>query len=162
MGIIDLSLLAVGSALFLAAFITWLTNLRRGGELITSGVYRVVRHPQYLGIILLALGVTLRSLRPASLIAWVTLLVGYLILASLEERYLYGVYGGRYEEYSKRAAFILPCLKISFPPWLSPRKPYRYVIFGLMWLLSTITIVVGMRGAVFALRSIHPFIYGLH
>lgn len=153
-GIIDLSLLVAGSALFLAAFIFWLINLGRGGGLITGGVYGVVRHPQYLGIILLTLGVTIRALRPASLIAWVTLLTGYLILASLEEKHLLEVYGEKYVEYSKRTAFIIPCLKLNVPEWLSPRKPYRYALFIAMWAVLIVAIMVGMRELVFALRSV--------
>lgn len=153
-GIIDLSLLVAGSSLFLTAFTSWLMRLRRGGDLITGGVYGVVRHPQYLGIILLTLGITIRALRPASLIAWIALLVGYLILASLEEKHLLETYGEKYGEYSKRTAFIVPYIKLNVPSWLSPRKPYRYMLLIAVWVLSTTAIVIGMRNIVFALRSI--------
>lgn len=153
-GIIDSLLLAIGSAIFLAAFISWLINLRGNRELLTGGIYGFVRHPQYLGVILLSLGLTIRSLRPISFIAWITLLFGYLVLASLEERNLIKIYGQRYEEYSRRVAFIIPCLKFSVPGWLSPRKPYRYLLFGVAWATLTIAVVAGMRNMVFALRGI--------
>lgn len=151
-GLIDMSLLMVGSAIFLIAFISWMLNLKKSGDLITTGIYRFLRHPQYLGIILLSLGLTIRSLRPISLIAWVTLLTGYLILASLEERSLIKFYGQKYEDYSKRAAFLIPFLRFRAPKWLSVIKPYRYIIFIAMWLILTITIMVYMRDFVFALR----------
>lgn len=151
-GLIDISLVVVGSAIFLIAFISWMLNLKRSGDLITTGIYRFLRHPQYLGIILLSLGLTIRSLRPISLIAWVTLLTGYLILASLEERSLLKVYGRRYEDYSKRAVFLIPFLRFRAPKWLSVRKPYRYIIFIAMCFILTIAIMVYMRDLVFALR----------
>jgi len=153
-GIIDSLLLITGSAIFLAAFISWLINLRRDRELLTCGIYGFVRHPQYLGIILLSLGVTIRSLRPISFIAWMTLLFGYLVLASLEERNLIRVYGQRYEEYARRVPFIIPYLKFNVPGCLSPGKPYRYIIFGFAWIILIIAIMVGMRDMVFALRGI--------
>ncbi|MEM4983268.1 MAG: methyltransferase [Candidatus Bathyarchaeia archaeon] len=151
-GLIDLSLLVVGSAIFLASFLSWLLNLRRNGDLITDGVYRFTRHPQYLGIILLSLGLTVRSLRPISFIAWITLLIGYLILASLEERSLIKTYGLRYEEYSRRTAFIIPCLRFNISDWLSVRKPYRYALFIVIWLILVILVLVGARNLAIAFR----------
>lgn len=153
-GLIDLFLLISGSIIFLASFIFWILNLRGGGGLITSGIYRFVRHPQYLGIILLSLGLTIRSLRPISFIAWITLLIGYLILASLEERSLFKAYGPRYKEYSKRTAFIVPFLRFNVPEWLSVKKPYRYMLFIALWFISVMIILVYMRNMVFALRGL--------
>lgn len=151
-GLIDLSLLVVGSSIFLVSFLTWLLNLRRGGDLITSGVYRFTRHPQYLGMILLSLGLTVRSLRPISFIAWITLLIGYLILASLEERSMLKTCGLRYEEYSRRTAFIIPCLRFNVPDWLSVRKPYRYVLFIAAWLILVMLVLVSTRNLAIAFR----------
>ena len=153
-GIVDLLLSITGLVIFLVSFTFWLINLRGGGGLITRGIYGFVRHPQYLGIILLTLGITVRSLRPISLIAWITLFFGYLILASLEEKSLIETYAWRYEEYSKRTAFIIPLLKFNVPQWLSARKPYRYVLFMIAWFLSTIIIMVLMRNMVFSLKGI--------
>lgn len=151
-GIIDLSLLIIGSAIFLLAFTAWITNLGRGGDLLTSGIYGLVRHPQYLGLILLTLGITIRSLRPISFIAWVILLFGYLILASLEERDLLKNYGQRYMEYSRRTSFMIPFLRLSLPEFFSPRKPYRYVMFVVACGFLIVAIMLSMRSMVFALR----------
>lgn len=153
-GIIDLSLSIIGLAIFLAAFASWIMNLRRGGELLTSGVYRIVRHPQYLGMILLTLGITIRSLRPISFIAWNILLFSYLILASLEERDLLRIYGKKYREYTERTAFMMPFLKLYISSSLSPEKPYRYLMFIVVCALSIVATMMGMRDMVLALRSI--------
>lgn len=151
-GLVDSLLVAAGSAIFLVSFISWLINLKRGGDLITNGIYRISRHPQYLGIILLSLGITVRSLRPVSLIAWATLLTGYLILASLEERSLLRIHGIKYEEYAKRTAFLLPYLKLKLPKSLSAEKPNRYLFFMLIWFALIITIIVYTRSIAVALR----------
>lgn len=152
-GIIDSFLLASGSAVFIIAFATWLINLKRRGGLLTHGIYKIVRHPQYLGIILLSLGLSIRSLRPISLIAWITLLFGYLILASLEEKSLLEIYGSKYEEYSRRTAFLIPLLKLKIPRWLSVRKPYRYLLFMALYFILIAIIIASARNMVFALRS---------
>ncbi|MBS7639476.1 DUF1295 domain-containing protein [Candidatus Bathyarchaeota archaeon] len=152
-GIIDLSLLAVGSVIFLLAFAAWITNLGKGGGLLTSGIYGLVRHPQYLGLILLTLGITIRSLRPISFIAWIILLFGYLILASLEERDLIKKYDQRYIEYSRRTAFMIPFLRLNLPELFSPRKPYRYIVFMVLCVLLIVAVMFSMRNMVFALRG---------
>lgn len=152
-GVMDLFLLISGSAIFVIAFAIWLINLRKNGGLLTYGIYKIVRHPQYLGIILLTLGLSVRSLRPISIVAWVTLLFGYLILASLEEANLLKIYGSKYEEYSRRTAFLVPFLKLRIPNWLSVRKPYRYLLFIIIYLFAILAIIASTRNMVFALRS---------
>lgn len=92
--------------------------------------------------------------------AWLALLTGYLILTNLEEKHLFEVYGEKYEEYSRRTAFIIPYLNLNVPKWLSPREPYRYLILISMWLPLTVAMMIGMRGLVFALRSV--FAHGLN
>jgi len=151
-GIIDLSLTISGLIIFLAAFTTWLANLRKDENLLTCGVYGVSRHPQYLGIILLTLGLSIRSSRPISLIAWATLLFSYLFLASLEEKSLLETYGEKYEKYMKKVAFMIPFLKARLPEYLSPKKPYRYALLIMLNLIATFLIISCMRDVVCALR----------
>ena len=78
---------------------------------------------------------------------------GYLILASLEEKSLLKIYGSKYEEYSRRTAFLIPLLKLKFPEWLSVRKPYRYLLFMTLYFIVIAIIIASARNIVFALRS---------
>jgi len=151
-GILDTALLIAGSAIFLSAFATWLMNLKKG--LITSGIYSVSRHPQYLGLILATLGVSIRSLRPMSLIAWLTLTLGYLILASLEERDLLEAQAETYERYMKEIPFMLPLVKINVPSSLSPRYLYRYLFLLAFYVLSVSIIMITLKSLATALRSV--------
>ncbi|MBS7637972.1 hypothetical protein KEJ49_03655 [Candidatus Bathyarchaeota archaeon] len=150
-GVLDSALTVLGSAIFISAFLAWLKGMKEG--LITHGLYGAVRHPQYLGLILLSLGISVRSLRPASFIAWLTLLFGYLTLASLEERGLLKTYGGRYERYREETPFMMPLLKLRSPQRLSPSGPYRYILLITVYIFLTIVMMAFLRNFVFALRS---------
>ncbi|MBS7653947.1 MAG: methyltransferase [Candidatus Bathyarchaeia archaeon] len=151
-GILDFSLLVAGLLIFIIAFVTWLKNLKKG--LITHGIYGVVRHPQYLGIIILTLGISIRSLRPASLIAWLTLLFGYLILASLEERTLLKTYSEEYGKYCGKVPFMIPFLRLKVTKWLSPERPYRYFLFIVLCTASITVLLISARNMVVALRAV--------
>ncbi|MDW8062484.1 MAG: isoprenylcysteine carboxylmethyltransferase family protein [Nitrososphaerota archaeon] len=123
-------ILALGGFLF---FIGSLTQLliykRRGVKLVTSGFYGIVRHPQYLGIILWTLGHVLYALplflRPADLIAWVTLVYLYILLARNEERDLTRILGEEYTEYRERTPFILPFIPVRISRFISASIEHR-------------------------------------
>jgi protein-S-isoprenylcysteine O-methyltransferase Ste14 len=90
-------------------FIVALIQLLNGKNLVTSGLYSIVRHPQYLGIILATLGLTLWcGTRLISLIAWTLLIVAYVWLAYREESNLQEKYGTEFLAYKKKVPFILP------------------------------------------------------
>lgn len=95
----------------IAIFATALIQLLKGkGGLVTSGLYSVVRHPQYLGIILATLGLTFfeMEVRLISLIAWIMLIFAYVWLARREESKLQKKYGEEFLAYKRRTPFILP------------------------------------------------------
>lgn len=105
--------LTIGGFLF---FIGSLTQLlvykRRGVKLVTSGFYSIVRHPQYLGIFIWTFGHILYALplflRPADLIAWITLVYLYILLARSEEEDLMKIFGVEYARYRESTPFIIP------------------------------------------------------
>lgn len=83
------------------------TSSGRGGEFSARGPYRWTRNPQYLGDILMAIGVALvaDSWRVAALAAGG---VACLLLAPLaEERWLIERYGETYERYRRRVPRLL-------------------------------------------------------
>jgi len=109
-----------GFLLFLsgiAIFVVALIQLIRGKKLVTSGLYSVIRHPQYLGIILATLGLMVdrgldSGVRLISLIAWTMLIVAYVWLAYREESSLQEKYGTEFLAYKKKVPFILPLIKV--------------------------------------------------
>jgi len=99
-------------------------RVKRKEGLITSGPYRLVRHPQYLGIILLTLGLTSLSVwilnnsygvgflsTSQTVGVWFIELLAYVFLAHVEELFLSRKYGETFEEYRRKVAFLIPFLK---------------------------------------------------
>ena len=103
--------LRAGALLLLAGGLLALASVRtlgRGRELVTRGPYRWVRHPYFLGILVMLVGaiVAMRSL-PALILFYPALRVT-LVRARREEHNLALRFGGAYQTYLERVAFILP------------------------------------------------------
>ena len=101
-------LAGAGVALWLAGVVVVMRAYNRD-ELVTTGVYRIVRHPMYSGWIVLILpGLTLIST------SWPVLaasLAGYAVFKRSihrEDEYLAKRFGGKYLDYRARVHEILP------------------------------------------------------
>mgnify|MGYP003681899484 CR=1 FL=1 len=79
------------------------------GNLLTTGIYGVVRHPIYSGVIFLALGLALTFRGIYSLIYVPVIAVLYTIMTALEEKELVEDYGEEYIEYKRKGHWrIIP------------------------------------------------------
>jgi protein-S-isoprenylcysteine O-methyltransferase Ste14 len=80
-------------------------------RLITTGIYAQVRHPAYLGLLLLFLGIPLSSWSLLGLgIAIVGGIPAILYRIKVEERFLVEVFGKQYQEYAESTWKILPTI----------------------------------------------------
>jgi protein-S-isoprenylcysteine O-methyltransferase Ste14 len=87
--------------------IGWCQIHRGQGGLVTTGIYRYVRHPQYLGIFMLTIGMMIQWPTLSTLIMLPILLFSYYKLAKREEAVVLEEFGEEYEEYmSKTPAFF--------------------------------------------------------
>ena len=77
------------------------------GELVQTGIYSIVRHPLYSGLIFAALGWTLWQMSISHLIASAILLIFYDIKANREETWLTEKYPD-YSEYRQRVKKLIP------------------------------------------------------
>lgn len=77
------------------------------GELRVGGLYRVVRHPIYAGIMALVVGVTIRSTSIAVALATVTLIGWFMVKARWEEQHLTRRYAG-YAAYASHTPRFVP------------------------------------------------------
>ena len=77
---------------------------------IREGLYRVVRHPMYLGEILLYLGFLMLSLSLAAAVVWVMALLFLHRIARYEERLLLARFGEAYAEYMRQVPMWIPRL----------------------------------------------------
>jgi protein-S-isoprenylcysteine O-methyltransferase Ste14 len=91
MSMLGLSLIAIG----------WV-QIHRAKGIVTSGIYRYIRHPQYTGIFLFTFGWILHWPSLVTLILWPILIGAYVWLAKQEEKEAVEEFGEAYIEYAKR------------------------------------------------------------
>ena len=88
---------------------TYTVSISEQQELIESGLYRLIRHPAYLGELLIFLGIGLAFANWISLASLVIFpLVAFSARIRVEEKALAGHFGERYAEYCKRSWRLLP------------------------------------------------------
>jgi protein-S-isoprenylcysteine O-methyltransferase Ste14 len=80
------------------------------GRLVTGGIYRHIRHPQYTGFFLITFGILCEWATLPLLVMWPTLLVVYYRLARKEERDMEQEFGAAYRRYKARTGMFLPSL----------------------------------------------------
>ncbi len=83
-------------------------QIHRAEGLVTGGLYRWVRHPQYTGIFLFTLGWILHWPSLVTLGLWPILVAAYVWLALYEERQASAEFGGAWEAYAARTSRFLP------------------------------------------------------
>ncbi len=111
---LGLAMLAVGCVLRIApVFVlgrrfSGLVAIQEGHELVTDGLYRVIRHPSYLGLLVTLFGWSLVFRSAIGVL--VTLLFIPLLVARMnsEERLLESEFGERYADYRRRTWRLVP------------------------------------------------------
>jgi protein-S-isoprenylcysteine O-methyltransferase Ste14 len=105
---------SIGFVVLLLAAAQLLWSRHKGVELITTGAYSMVRHPQFTGIIIFTAGLTVMVLTnsTANLFQtadlWLIQILGYVALARYEEWRLTKKFGDSYRQYKQRVPFLFP------------------------------------------------------
>ncbi len=76
--------------------------------LVDTGVYSCVRHPMYLGVLLLYLGLASSTMSMISLGLWLGIFSAYDRMAAYEERDLIRVFSDDYSDYMRRVPRWIP------------------------------------------------------
>ncbi len=105
--ILPVSNVIILSGIFLVV-LGWVRIHRARDTLVTKGVYARVRHPQYLGLILLTAGIDFLWPTFSTLIMWPILVFLYYRLAKEEEGVLEVRFGQEYFEYKKNVPGFMP------------------------------------------------------
>ena len=115
LGVLGCAIAVTGSVIVwksrLALDAAW-SLLPKAGEqtgVVTSGPYRLVRHPIYLGLSVVAVGQAVAfSSTPAFLIVLAGVIPSFVWRAREEERFLISIFGELYVSYRKKTKMIVP------------------------------------------------------
>ncbi|MBN2665917.1 MAG: isoprenylcysteine carboxylmethyltransferase family protein [Bacteroidales bacterium] len=85
-------------------------EVREKPEVIRKGVFSIVRHPVYLGEVLLYLGLICFSLSIASMVVWVLSTIFLYKISRYEEKILLEHFGEEYRSYMKEVPMWIPVI----------------------------------------------------
>ncbi len=112
--IVGLALIVIGLTIAIVAQITlWRFYssslvIREDHQLITHGVYRLTRHPIYLGNIMFFIGVTVYASSLYGLLTMSALIPVFLNRIRIEERMLTEEFGDSYRRYKEATSKLIP------------------------------------------------------
>ncbi|MFQ6107014.1 MAG: methyltransferase family protein [Thermoplasmata archaeon] len=86
----------------------WLRIYHSKGELVTDGIYGVVRHPQYLGLMMIIIGFLIQWPTIITVAMAPILMLSYIRLARREEEELERSFGDVYLGYKMEVPMLLP------------------------------------------------------
>ena len=114
----------IGFWLFIYSLIFQLTHRK---QLIRTGPYKYMRHPQYLAFILMTFGMTLIVFQTTPVVdfnpfhlsgytvifyTWIGEVLAYIILGKIEDVALKAKYENEFVEYKNRVSFMFPTIKL--------------------------------------------------
>jgi protein-S-isoprenylcysteine O-methyltransferase Ste14 len=107
-----IALVGVAVLLLSAAQLLW--SFHKGTGLIKNGAYSVVRHPQFLGIIIITIGLTVMVLTNSTgelfqiVGLWLLQVLGYVLIARYEDWRLSKKFGEEFDQYKRKVPFLFP------------------------------------------------------
>ncbi len=141
--LISWPLILLGVVLFVVGFCQIYWSKFTGKGAVEGGLYRYIRHPQYVALAIIGLGTSLYWSRFIVVIAFVSMLCIYVFLARVEERICLQKFGESYREYMDRTGMLLPRAWEQRLRALAPGLPRRPWLKGMA--------VIGIYAAVMAI-----------
>ena len=152
---VEILVFIFGLSLFLWGLFEMTRQFRNGVNLVDSGPYAFVRHPQHLGILIMLLPFALSfelthwysiGVRPGDILSWSLVAFLLLAVADFEESRLVKSLDG-YSEYRSRTPFILPLslhIDYKLPRTLQSGRPVRYLLFFIVYWTCISLILLGL------------------
>ena len=88
----------------------WRQIRKANGEMVISGLYRFVRHPQYFGLFLITVGMLIQWPTIITAAMWPVLMLMYYRLARREEKEMETLFGNKYITYRQQVPMFWPRL----------------------------------------------------
>jgi len=114
--IFHLFILPFSSAIMLVGMLLiivgWKQIHKAQNQLVTSGIYGYLRHPQYLGFLLLTAGMNIQWITLLTLLLWPAIVVLYYRLAKEEDKKMEEKFGEEYIKYKNVVPMFIPRIKI--------------------------------------------------
>jgi protein-S-isoprenylcysteine O-methyltransferase Ste14 len=104
------SVLRVGAVFVLGRRFSGLVAIQEGHQLETGSLYRVIRHPSYLGLLLVVFGWALVFRSAIGVVVSLVLVPPLVARMNSEEALLESEFGERYSDYRRRTWRLLPFL----------------------------------------------------
>jgi len=109
---IGIALIIVGFVIEIAGYISLGIYTRFGlptseSKLITNGIFKYCRHPMYLGLFIMIIGVTLYFPHWIAIVCCIVTIFLHHKVALAEEKYMANVFGTEWEEYKKESKMYL-------------------------------------------------------
>lgn len=144
--LISWPLILLGIVLFVFGFcqIYWSKITKKGT--VEVGLYRNIRHPQYVAFAVIGLGASLYWSRFMVIIAFVSMLCLYYYLARLEERICLGKFGQSYREYLDRTGMFLPRSweqRLRLPDWRISNNTWMRVLIFAGFFAAVLALTIG-------------------
>ena len=89
----------------------WRKIYRVKDQLVTTDIYRHIRHPQYLGFLLLTFGMLVEWATIFTLLLWPVLAILYYRLAKAEEKEMEEKFGEEYRKYERTVPMFIPRIR---------------------------------------------------
>ena len=119
----EIYIIILGFMFYIASLIYQLTHRK---QLIRTGPYRYVRHPQYIALIIITFGMTLIVYKTSPIVnfdlvidvyafmflIWTGEVLAYIILAKIEDYALKAKYGDKFLDYANNVSFMIPFFKL--------------------------------------------------
>ena len=106
--LISWPLILLGVVLFVLGFCQIYWSKFTGKGAVEVGLYRFIRHPQYVALAIIGLGTSLYWSRFIVVVAFVSMLCIYYLLARIEENVCMARFGEPYRDYMGRTGMFLP------------------------------------------------------
>jgi len=102
-------IIRISSILTLKRQFTYTVTRIENHELIEKGLYKLIRHPGYLGQLIIFLGISTALSNWLSVLSMMaSVLIGYLYRIKTEEKFMIEEMGNKYIDYQKRTKRLIP------------------------------------------------------